>query len=220
MIMRQSLTIAILTYNRAKMLQRAVRSALAQYSPFVDIEVLVIDDGSRDNSQQRLAKYIDKMRYIRLEENVGVGRASALAVKEAKSEFFVRLDSDDFLSSHFALHMAPILAENPSIDFVSCDIQMLDEIENPLSRVSREKWEDLCDFGAGVIFRKSAVESAGGYDPKLRTREDLDLFLRLSKQGASRFHLPLALYRRRIHEKNISKDSSFISEKERLLGER
>lgn len=217
-IIKALVSIAILTYNRGELVSRALRSVLAQETGGFDVEILVVDDGSTDDTPHRVQKYADRVKYLRHEENLGVGVSSHEAVLEAKGEFFVRLDSDDFFSQYFLLHTLPFLRAHSSLDIVSTDIQMVNEVEFPTETVSRGDWDALVDFGAGVVFRKSSILKAGNYDKALRTREDLDLLIRMKKLGSTRYHVPLPLYRRRNHADNMSLRHEHLTEKERITG--
>lgn len=80
------------TYNRANLITRAVRSALRESRP--GDEVIIIDDGSTDNTEKVLAEFHNRIRYIRIAHS-GAGVARNLAVKEAKNDLLAFLDSDD-----------------------------------------------------------------------------------------------------------------------------
>jgi GT2 family glycosyltransferase len=90
------------------------------------------------------------------------------------------------------------------LDIISCNYVQIDEAESRHEVLSLEDSTDLFEFGAGMLFRTEAVKDAGGYNSKLRTREDLDLHLRLERLGATRFHVPIPLYRRYIGSDNLS----------------
>ena len=85
-------SIIIPTYNRAKLVTEAVQSALSQ--TYTNFEILVIDDGSTDNTEEMLKKYDNDIKYIKTERS-GPGRARNLGISRAKGEFIAFLDSDD-----------------------------------------------------------------------------------------------------------------------------
>lgn len=208
--------VLILTFNRKEMVQRAIRSVLNSEKTGIEVQVTVIDDGSTDGTEQALHHLGGLIRYEKLEKNVGVGEASQIALNMTQAEFFVRLDSDDYLSRHFLSTCVPILDWNSDIDFVSCDFMAVDAYENQIGRIDLSGEEQLLDYGAGMVFRTELVKSAGGYTKGLRHREDFDLHSRLRKLNAVRYHMPVPLYRRRLHEGNISAEPEHNIEKLRL----
>lgn len=92
-----TLSVIIPTFNRAKYLDKAIESVLAQ--TYDDYEIVVIDDGSTDDTREILEPYIDQIRYL-YQENAGVSAARNAGVKEAKGEWIAFLDSDDMWLPH------------------------------------------------------------------------------------------------------------------------
>ena len=216
--MRPILTIFIPTFNRAEVLGRAIRSALAQRRYEPTIEILVLDDGSTDDSDSILRHYKDDILALKFPENRGVGWASQEALGKIETEYFLRLDSDDFLGEEFARVLAPIarLAE-PKFDIVSCNYIQVDQREYRSEVIDLSSSSDLHNFGAGMLLRTETVNRAGGYNVDLRTREDLDLHLKLEKAQASRFHVPIPLYRRYIRDDNLSLKADHEEKKIRII---
>jgi len=94
MVSRPRVSVIVPTYNRAALLPRALRSVLEQ--DFADIEVIVIDDGSTDNTPQVVAQFNDeRIRYQSLGANRGIGYARYVGVEAARGEFLAMMDSDD-----------------------------------------------------------------------------------------------------------------------------
>src|SRR5262245_48080665 len=85
-------TAVIPTYNYGRFVTAAVDSALAQTYPHV--EIIVADDGSRDDTRARLAAYGDKVRYL-YQDNQGVSAARNTAIRAARGDYYAFLDSDD-----------------------------------------------------------------------------------------------------------------------------
>jgi GT2 family glycosyltransferase len=188
------------------MVERAIRSALSCEAEGIISEVLVVDDCSSDDTQEKLKHFGDRIKYLKTPKNLGAGGASDFALGEISSQYYARLDSDDFVSRHFVSSLIMVLEQNPSIAIASCDYLLVDSYENPISVSDLSDFNELQNFGAGMVFRTDLVKSAGGYNPELRYGEDLDLHLRLATLGAQRFHYPVALYRRKIHDGNLSSD--------------
>lgn len=98
--MRPRLTIAIPTFNRADLLGRAIESALAQTSR--EIEILVSDNGSVDDTPAVIARYAGRgLRTFRHEKTMSAARNGEFLINQAQGEFFVGLSDDDFLLPEF-----------------------------------------------------------------------------------------------------------------------
>ena len=202
---QSQITIYIPTFNRAETLGRAIRSALAQQLFEPTIKILVLDDGSTDETNSILKLYEKDVTTVKYSKNRGIGWISVNALRMIETEYFVRLDSDDFFGADFLRVLAPIARHaNPKFDVISCNYLQVDEREFRSETLDLSSATDLQNFGAGMLFKTSSVLAAGGYDKNLRTREDLDLHLKLEKIGALRFHVPVPLYRRYVRGDNLS----------------
>ena len=199
------ITIYIPTFNRAETLGRAIRSALAQKLFEPTIQILVLDDGSTDETNSILKLYENDVTIKKFSKNRGIGWISFNALSIIETEYFVRLDSDDFFGVDFLRVLSPIARHaNPKFDVISCNYLQVDEREFRSEILDLSGTTDLQNFGAGMLFKTASVVAAGGYDKNLRTREDLDLHLKLEKVGALRFHVPVPLYRRYVRGDNLS----------------
>ncbi|HYU44754.1 MAG TPA: glycosyltransferase family 2 protein [Terriglobales bacterium] len=110
------LTIAILTFNRADLVGRAIESALAQTLP--DIEILVSDNGSTDETPSVLARYSDpRLRSFRHDTTMPVARHGQFLIDQARGEFLLGLSDDDYLEPQFAAEILAALDRNPDAAF-------------------------------------------------------------------------------------------------------
>jgi len=200
-------SIIITNYNRQDFIDRAIRSCLDQllFSSY-DLEILVVDDGSTDNSIEVLSRYDSNIKLFKHKKNLGVAAASNTGVKNATGDFILRLDADDFLNKLNIFSLANILEENPQYSFVYTDHFRVDEKGFKTSRVSLDCLEQLYEHGAGVMFRKKVFDDIGLYDESLKNCEDYDFLIRVTRKLKG-FYLPLALYRYYIHGENISLNS-------------
>src|SRR5918997_4295948 len=125
-----AVTAAITTYNRARFLPGALESAFAQ--TYRDYEVLVVDDGSTDDTERVLAPYVDRIRVIR-QENQGRSGARNTAVREAAGRYLSFLDSDDrWLPDKLERHV-PVLERDPRVGMVHGHVDLIDESDRPLT---------------------------------------------------------------------------------------
>jgi glycosyltransferase involved in cell wall biosynthesis len=149
----EPVSVIIPTYNRARLLPRAVTSALAAMEP--QDELIVVDDGSTDDTREVLAGFGDRLRYVRT-ENRGVGPARNRGVQEARSPLVAFLDSDDeWMADSLRLKRA-VLRAHPELVFCFTDFAMRDERGNAVPKYlvnwheDTRGWNDI--LGAGVPF--------------------------------------------------------------------
>ncbi len=199
-------TIAIINFNRSKFLDRSIRSCIDQSFSNLKLEVIVVDDNSSDNSMRYLTsnKFIkDNITVYKNKKNRGAGYCSRLAVNKSKGKYFMRVDSDDFISRNTIDIMHNILKYNSKVSFVYCDHWRTDEFGLKQKVVKLDNKKNLYNHGAGILFRKKFIKKAGNYNASLREAEDHDLIKRLEKICKG-FYLPIPLYRYYIHGENIS----------------
>jgi glycosyltransferase involved in cell wall biosynthesis len=196
-----NVSIIIATYNSGKYLGRAIRSCLDQSMDKKLYEVIVVDDGSTDYTDHVLHSFGDLIRVIKLEKNMGLPYACNVGIKNTISQFFIRVDADDYIHHDLLKVENLYLAMNNDIDAVSCDYLLVDDQENIIKRVSGEEEPIAC----GIMFRKDRVVEIGLYDENFLLSEDEDLRIRYMKKF-NIFNVPLPLYRYRIHANNLTKN--------------
>ncbi|HWO06969.1 MAG TPA: glycosyltransferase family A protein [Candidatus Paceibacterota bacterium] len=193
-------SIVITCYNKERYVARAINSCINQDFPTDQYEIIVVDDGSTDNSRDTISLYegFAGYHFIRttfLRKNRGPAHASNVGIKMARGEYVVRVDADDYIHKDFLRTMVDTLRWNPDIGFVYCDLIMVTGSGAPDQRVfARNTKSRLLNHGAGVMFRKSLLQELRGYDPSLRNCEDYELLLRLLKKNSG-YHLRLPYYR-------------------------
>lgn len=173
-------------------MQRSIDSALAQTRP-VD-EIIVVDDGSTDGTGEALrARYGDRIRY-HWQPNAGVSAARNAGMAIASGSFFALLDSDDLWRPEKTARQLAWLDAHPDFGMVLCDVVRVDAEGKPLDVFHRR--EVLREDGwvlhwlllnpslvpASTMFRREVFETCGGFDPTLRTAEDLDFHLRVARR--------------------------------------
>jgi glycosyltransferase involved in cell wall biosynthesis len=210
---RQSLVSVVITcYDQAHFLHESIESALAQtYSP---TEVVVVDDGSTDNTAEIARRYSD-VRYV-YQQNRGLASARNTGLRFANGTFLVFLDADDRLLPQALETGIESLHEHPECAFVWGDYRLL-SVEGSVISKPNESFVQTADFRAllernyihmhaTVMFRRDAFEDVGGYDESLRVCEDYELYFRMVKDFAGLGHgKVVAAYRR--HAGNLSRNS-------------
>jgi len=191
-----AVTVLIATYNRARDLDAAITSVLDQSLPRQDYEVVVVDDGSTDDTLAVLARWGDAIVVV-ARPHEGVEAACNAGIAVARGRSLVRVDSDDVVERDLLERLVGALDEAPDAVAVSCDVI---EVRRDGEKVVRVREDHLFDrIGCGVLMRTDVVRAVGGY--RVTFWEEYDLFLRLREKG--RFlHVARPLYRYRHHEGN------------------
>ena len=218
-------SVVITNYNYGRYLGRCIRSCLNQTMPPDDYEVIVVDDGSTDDSRQVIAAFVDKVTTVFIEHS-GVAFASNEGIKKALGTYIIRVDADDYINQNTLLFMTEILVWNPDIGFVYCDHFTVNEREEKTERLRLNTVERLYNHGAGIMFRKSNLEAIGTYDITLENCEDYDLVTRYLKNFDG-YYLKLPLYRYFKHNNSLTSDAeerekwrNHVIEKNRTEGSR
>jgi hypothetical protein len=205
-------SVVIPAYNAADTLGEAINSVLAQTRK--DFEVIVIDDGSNDNTAVIAASFTDRRVKVYSQENAGPSAARNRGIARAMGEYVSSLDSDDLWLPDYLAEMGRALEENPQADFAYTHAWILDASDRfrtvptgawhrpPTPMLPREQFiaELLqeCFVNAPTV-RRTALEQVGGYDESISHGEDWELWLRLANAGfeAVRVAGPLTIYRNR-----------------------
>lgn len=195
------ISLIITSFNYGHYVERAIRSALDQSLTRERYEIIVVNDASTDNTKVVLSNYEDDCRIFNLEQNLGLGGARNFGIKKAKGQFIIFLDADDYIHRDLLNTQRLFLELNVSIDAVSCDYYLVDEVGKHLSHVNAEEKPIAC----GVMFRKDYLYHIGLYDESFRAREEEDLRIRWLRDFKI-YNLIVPLYRYRMHESNLTKD--------------
>jgi len=208
-------SVVIPTYNRAGYVCQAVDSVLAQTCS--DLEIIVVDDGSEDDTAQVLERYRDPVRIIR-QENTGMAGARNRGIRETRGELVGLLDSDDRWEPRLLETVARAFDRHPEIGAVFIAERHMDERGTVSPKIHSKRTPGPfftprgmigTDTGVGSgrppVARRAVFEAHGYYDESLRGAWDCDLWIRLS------FHVPMLLVPeplvvRRMHAGNFSGD--------------
>ena len=207
----EGVSIVIPCYNQARFLAEAIESALAQTYP--NIEIVVVDDGSTDNTAAVTTRY-ERVHYIH-QRNQGLPAARNTGLRHSLGRMLVFLDADDRLLPgavsegvrHLLEHEDSALASGEH-RYIKDDGTILQEWKrvmpgsNHFEALLRGNYIGMI---AAVIFRRSAIESVGAFDTSLNACEDYDLYLRIAAQFPISAHdRVVAEYRR--HDGAMSND--------------
>jgi len=197
---RVRISAVIPTYNRGHLISRTIESALAQTFP--PVEVILVDDGSTDDTSSVVTKFGDKVRYVH-QVNAGASAARNHGVSVATGEWIAFLDSDDvWIETHLLRMAEAIVATGGTASFYfadmerpkesgggshwkNCGFSMQGKIEltNDASEWVMLDWQPM--MLQNSVFNKSKFISAGGLMNELRTRHDNHVFLKLGIGGTA-----------------------------------
>jgi glycosyltransferase involved in cell wall biosynthesis len=218
-------TVAISTWNRAHLVGRAIRCALAQ--TFENIEVLVVDDGSTDGTSVVLADLDDaRLRRVRHEQNHGISRTRNTAIGLARGEWIAFLDDDNEWPPDYLERQLAVATSRPEAGVVYCRAR---------ARHARSGSESLMDDALGhanvfrhlvagwhlqmsaTLIRRSLLIEIGGLDEQLRANEDRDLWLRLAQRTEFAGTSQVLLTRNEHHGPQLCRNPEFMARDAAIL---
>ena len=201
------ISVIIPTYNRAKLLQRAMKSVLNQ--TFQDFELIVVDVGSTDNTKKVVSEY-EEVKYVYQENSGGAAKPKNTGIKIAQGEYIAILDDDDEWLPTKLEKQVKFLEENPEIDVVGCNYLINGgkeyKIPNYKDVLKRILVTDDMGPGSIMMYRKKVFDEVGGFDENLKSGQDKEMRIRLASKGYKfRFiRKPLVVYN--TGHNNISTD--------------
>src|SRR2546421_4585920 len=177
-------SIIIPTYNRARLISRAIDSVLAQ--DFIDWEMIVVDDGSTDTTADILRHYVDEEPRIHYHytEHEGAPQARNFGCSLATGKYFTFLDSDDeYLPGHLGIR-AEIISGEPAVELIhgNCEVigdPMITDRFDPTRLIPITD----CIIGATFFIRRDLFRRLGGF-ADIQYGDDNDFFLRAQEAGA------------------------------------
>lgn len=202
-----TVSVIIPTYNYGRFVTQAVDSVLAQtYRP---LEVIVVDDGSTDDTRQRLAPYGDRIRYV-YQQNAGPEAARNTGLELAQGEFVAFLDPDDYWLPGKLEIQVRWLQKEPTAVMV-CSRTCSEPTAGGSKGEGSVRWLTLDEVymrnpvcTSTVVARRMVVEAVGRFRPGIRS-EDWDLWMRLARRGGiGMWEEPLVVYR--VHGGNRSRN--------------
>ncbi len=212
--MKNSLiTVYITNYNYAKYIQKAIESVLNQ--TYKNIELIIVDDGSTDNSKEVINKYINNKKITRIfQKNKGLNISNNIALKRSKGDFIMRLDADDWLDENCVELLYSNISKDMNIGLSFSDYYLVNINGLVLKQVRRHNFKkvkllDQPAHGACSLIRKKYLEELGGYSEDFLCQDGYDLWMKfIGKHKISNINLPLFYYRQ--HEKSLSSNENRI----------
>jgi len=199
-------------YNSSDSIERAISSILDQ--TFSDFELIILDDGSTDNTVEVIHSFSDKRIKLFQLEHAGLPTALNYGISQANGEIIVRHDSDDWSSSDRFARQVKCLEDDSELDLVASWHNVVDSdgthfglkqtaTDDAALKKMLVRRSPFC-HGA-VAVRKSALERVGGYDVAMLYSQDYDLWLRMATEGMKFACIPKPLYNYSITPESIAK---------------
>jgi len=203
-------SVVVPCYNQAHFLRNVIESVLAQTYPHV--ELVVVDDGSLNNGTDVFADY-PVARYIR-QENRGVAEARNTGFRASNGEFVLFIDADDRLTPNAVQEHLRCFAEHPeagfvvgAIEYITGDGSYLGAALSPVLEADHYKHMLAVNHIANtiaVMFRRSVLETVGGFKKYFSPAEDYEFLLRAARAFPSAHHSTIVAHYRR-HASNTSR---------------
>lgn len=186
----KKVSVIIPAYNKADLTVETVESVLSQ--TYKNIEVIVIDDGSTDNTRERLLPFTDKIKYV-YKENGGACSARNVGVKLSAGEYIGFIDCDDLYLPEKVRKSVDYLEKNHDCGFVHTAAyfinkngEVVSKYSHPQSRQRRRVYERLLNrnfiCNSTVIIRRECLDKVGMFDESVFTPADWDMWLRLARE--------------------------------------
>ena len=182
-------SVVIPSYNSARYVVTAVESVLGQ--TFRDYEILVVDDGSTDDTKEVLSKYGESIRYL-YKPNGGVSSARNYGIEKARGKYVALLDADDFWMPEKLAKQIAVLEADENIGLCYASTEKVDEnMQTVIGYIEADSYEDYCEalllnlnIVAGscssAIVRRDVAQQTNGFDAEFSTCADWEYWLRLS----------------------------------------
>jgi glycosyltransferase involved in cell wall biosynthesis len=205
---RPLISVVIPTFNYGRFVEEAVDSVLAQ--TYDHLEVIVVDDGSEDDTRSRLERYGSAITCIH-QANQGMSTARNTGIGNARGDWIAFLDSDDVWHPRKLEIQVAFLRENPHIDLLATghaygvegDWRLAElPARLPFRRISADDLLIGSRFGTcGVLVRKGCFAEVGLFNTRLRAAEDVEMWIRIARRFSVGV-IDMPLWRYRLHGNN------------------
>ena len=200
------ISVVVAVYNCERYVEKALQSVFSQTLPKRDYEVIVVNDGSTDNTLDILDKYKSRIKLI-TQVHGGLAAACNQGIRESKGDYITRLDADDYFDGRLLSSTLKLLEAMPGYHCVYTDRYEINALNNNKVRVSTSKENVFNMIGCGTLFRREVFKKIGLYRDLLF--EEYDLMLRFFDNGLQGYYLPEPLYYYVRHESSMTNQDSY-----------
>ncbi len=201
-------TIIISCFNSSKYLEKCLKSILEQNKNFFSYNIIFIDDGSTDNSLAIAKVKLKNNRNSKIiinKKNIGLSKSCNKAIKACTTKYFIRVDSDDYVSKNFIHFFEKKIKNNK--DFIFCNrIEFNKKIRKKINNKNKDLFKMI---SCGVALKTNKVKKLGGYKNILW--EEYDLYIRYLKNNLDDIvNINQYLYFYRRHKASMSYKKNWI----------
>ncbi|SNB11619.1 Glycosyl transferase, group 2 family protein [Flavobacterium psychrophilum] len=220
-------SIIIPLYNKENYIEYTLKSVLNQ--SFIDFEIIIVNDGSTDNSEQIVFQFNDKRIHYFHKKNEGVSIARNFGIEQAKSDFICFLDADDFWYENYLEIMQTYIEKFSTYKVFSSAIEIETSKTIFPAQYSIKKNADFeiinffeasekecAIWTSSSVFHKSIFKKTGVFDPNIKISEDTDLWIRIGLQYPIVF-IWKTIARYVYDEQSVSRTSNYIFEESSFL---
>lgn len=221
-------SIIIPTYNRAYILAETLTSL--QQQTFNEFEVIIVDDGSTDNTEEVCQPFLADPRFsLYKQPNLGVAAARQLGLIKAKAEVVTFIDSDDPVFVNYLQVLTKIFAENPEATFGISNCHFYVDLQDSAGNTLKSKhlvthtepvtlddiyhWQKRLALGTGLFFKRTAFIDKVAWDMNFHCFEDLDMVLQLARLDPRGYHFqmqPTFEYHQRYGNDGLCSSMSYL----------
>lgn len=216
-------TVGICCYKQKKWLHRCLRSLINQTLSKNQFEVIVVNDDPQQDLEDVCNNFKDELniKLINNKNNLGLPKSLNEILNISLGQYFVRIDSDDYVSKHFLYFLTSfldlnsgsrIMGTDTNYQAVACDYFKVDGTGQVLSRHNSDDEPIAC----GVMFSYESLCDIGFYNEDFKMREGHELMQRF-KDKYKIFNLPMPLYKYRIHDYNRTKNKEDLKKYDNML---
>jgi glycosyltransferase involved in cell wall biosynthesis len=222
------ISVIIPAFNRADLIEATLATVYAQTLP--GVEVVVVDDGSTDETAAILRRHAARVRYVHQENSGGCSRGRNVGIRESRGRYIAIFDSDDLMAPAKLEKQVAFLERHPAVDFVFTDfVNFEDDREDPPHTHGCPRFREALRHcrveedgyilpqaqayellltenyigASGMVFRRSLAERSGGFDESFASSEDREFALRVARTRDLGF-VDVIGHRRRIHTRALS----------------
>ncbi len=212
--MQKTISIIIPAYNASKFITETIDSVMNQ--SFINWELLIIDDGSKDNTAEIAQKYAERDNRINVfkQVNSGVSVARNKGLENSTGNYICFLDADDVLNpDNLEIKLNSLVQNNWDTVYSACELidQESRSLNKTITGYSAPSIKDILELKgnyitapSGFLYKKTIFETTGGFEPKLSNNADQELFVRILHNNFKIGYIPQPLWKYRIHNSNMS----------------
>ena len=195
------ISIIIPVFNRENLVARAIRSAIDQQNILKsNYEIIVINDGSEDNSENEILKFKKNIVYIKNKTNLGLPASRNKGIIAAKGRYIFNLDSDDYIHPKTLSIFLTAFELIPDASCIASDYVHTDINDNKSNPISFKDKPIACS----IMFKRQLLIDIGLYDEYFKVHEEKDLWIRIKEKKLKIIYLKLPLYRYFKHDDSLS----------------